>query len=135
MKNIIDKILLEGTENISNKMSLDLIDPRFTFLYRDVTRFIHPEDKFKAIEVFKKFINNKEKANFSINPQMLILCQNSRTNGIPTVIKLCNVYYAVAGFKDLQPNLYTNPNDKIMVKLLDTDKLNFGNKTKTNFDF
>lgn len=132
--NLVDRIInramgINEAEDLQKK-----IPERYSFLYRDVTKFITPDNKWKAIKAFERFRNGPSKPNYKINPQMLIFSKEAMSNGTPKVIKLNNVYYAIDGFQTPEPNRLQS-NVPIDVRLLNCDEIKIGQSNQSNFDF
>ena len=107
---------------------------RYSFLYRDNTKFNKPEYKWACIDVLEKYRRNRNTLKtVELNAQMFVSVNGSTDSAkIPFVIRYFNTYYILDGMKKPQPNIYQGP-ELVKVKLLDLDTLKIGMDRQTSY--
>jgi len=112
----------------------DKIPERYSFIYRDVTKFNTPELKWECVKQLEKYRKNRSSLKTEeVNVQQFVSTKMSTEPAkIPFVVKYFDTYYIIDGFTKPQPNIYQGPS-KIKVKFLDLDTLKIGLDRKTSF--
>lgn len=129
MSKLINKILLEA-----NYKWDETIPEKYSFLYRDLTKFPTPKDKWECVEVLEKYRKNRNSLKtVELNIQLFIPV-NGSTNAakIPFVVKYFGTYYIIDGEIKQQVNVYQGPK-LVKVKFLDLDTLKIGLNRQTSY--
>lgn len=127
---LTDKILEEACKYKWDER----FDERYSWLYRDTTKFPTPQNKWDCVKKLEWYRKNRNKLKtVEVNAQMFI-CTNGATDEakIPFVVKYFNTYYVLDGMHKPQANIYQGPS-LVKVKLLDLDTLNIGLDRQTSY--
>ena len=107
---------------------------RYSFLYRDLTKFNKPEYKWECVKTLEKYRKNRSTLKtVELNAQMFVPVNGSTDPAkIPFVVRYFNTYYILDGQHKPQPNIYQGPT-LVKVKLLDLDTLKIGMDRQTSY--
>lgn len=113
----------------------DKLPERYSFLYRDTTKFNTPDLKWKCIQQLENYRKNRDRLKtVEVNIQKFVPTKLSTEHAkIPFVVKYFDTYYVIDGQDKPQANIYQGPK-LVKVKLLDLDTLKIGLDRKTSFD-